>query len=132
MSIDKLYQCIKSKKVSHSRAREAIYRVLMNSDDECLTASCILDELSTIYPKEVSLNTIYRHLKLFVACELVVMIQDDLKRAYYCLAKEEPLAFVVCRKCNRIEKCTISPNHLIDELESSDFITIHKKCKKCR
>jgi len=132
MGINRLYRCIESKKAGQSRAREAIYRVLMDAEDECLTVSRILDELSSVYPKKVSLNTVYRHLNLFVACELVVMIQDDFKRAYYCLTGKEPLTFIICRKCNRIEKCTINPNHLIDELEGSDFITIHRKCQKCR
>ena len=132
MGINRLYTCIESRKVNQSQAREAIYRVLMDAEDECLTVSRILDELSNVYPKKVSLNTVYRHLNLFVSCKLVVMIQDDFKRAYYCLTGEDPLAFIVCRKCNRIEKCISSPSHLVNELESSDFITIHKKCKKCR
>ena len=132
MGINRLYQCIESRKVNQSQAREAIYRVLMDAGDECLTVSQILDELSGIYPKKVSLNTVYRHLNLFVSCKLVVMIQDDFKRAYYCLTGENPLTFIVCRKCNRIEKSLSNPNHLINELESSDFITIHTKCQKCK
>ncbi len=95
MGIGRLHSCIESRKVNQSQAREAIYRVLMNAEDKCLTVSGILDELSYIYPKKVSLNTVYRHLNLFVSCKLVVMIQDDYKRAYYCMTEKDPLAFIV-------------------------------------
>lgn len=132
MGINRLYHCIEGRKVNQSQAREAIYRVLMDAEDECLTVSRILDELSSIYPKKVSLNTVYRHLNLFVSCKLVVMIQDDFKRAYYCLTGDDPSCFIVCRKCNRIEKFVTNPDHLVNDLESSDFITIHKKCQKCK
>ena len=132
MGINRLYHCIESRKVNQSQAREAIYRVLMDAENECLTVSRILDELSSIYPKKVSLNTVYRHLNLFVSCKLAVMVQDDFKRAYYCLTGEDPLTFIVCRKCNRIEKCVFKPGNLMDGLESTDFITIHKRCQKCK
>ena len=104
----------------------------MESEQDCLSVSQILNTLSDTYPKKVSLNTVYRHLNLFVSCKLAVMLQDDYKKAYYCLTGEDPLAFIVCRKCNRIEKCISNPSHLVKELEGTDFITIHKKCKKCK
>lgn len=132
MNINRLYLCIESKKVNQSQAREAIYRVLMNAEDKCLSVSSILDELSHVYPKKVSLNTVYRHLNLFVSCNLTVMIQDDFKKAYYCLTGEGPLSFIICRKCNRVEKCISTPGNLMEDLEDSDFITIHKKCKHCK
>jgi hypothetical protein len=59
------------------------------------------------------------------------MLQDDFKKAYYCLTGEDPLVFIVCRKCNGIEKCVDNPVKLMSELESTDFITVHKKCKGC-
>jgi len=132
MGINRLYQCIESRKINQSQARETIYRVLMDAEDECLTVSRILEELSSVYSKKVSLNTVYRHLNLFVSCKLAVMIQDDFKKAYYCLTGEKPLTFIICTKCNSIEKCSFNPSHLIDNLESSDFIALHKKCSKCR
>ena len=127
----RLYQCIETKRVNQSQAREAIYRVLMKAEDQCLSVGEILEQLSHVYPKKVSLNTVYRHLNLFVSCKLAVMLQDDFKKAYYCLTGEDPLAFIICRKCNRIEKCVSNPVKLMSELESTDFVTIHKKCKGC-
>lgn len=132
MGINRLYECVESRKVNQSQAREAIYRVLMDAEDECLSVSRILDELSAIYSKKISLNTVYRHLNLFVSCKLAVMLQDDNKKAYYCLTGEKPLTFIICTKCNSIEKISTKQSHLIDDLESSDFIALHKKCSKCR
>lgn len=132
MGMNRLYECIENKKVNQSKAREAIYSVLMNAEDECLTASQILDKLSCIYPKKISLNTVYRHLNLFVSCKLAIMLQNDFKKAYYCLTGEKPLLFIICTKCNRIEKCSTNHSHLIDDLENSDFIALHTKCRKCK
>lgn len=132
MSINRLYECMESKKVNQSQAREAIYRVLMDADDECLSISRILDELSSVYPKKISLNTVYRHLGLFVECKLAVMIQDDFKRAYYCLTEDTPMVFGICPKCNSVEKISVNSRVLCEGLESSEFITVHKKCQRCR
>jgi len=129
--VTRLYQCMEAKRVNQSYAREAIYRVLLDAEDKCLCVDEIMKRLSKVYPKKVSLNTVYRHLNLFVSCKLAVMLQDDFKKAYYCLTEEEPLAFVICRKCHKIEKCISTPAQLMDGLDSTDFITIHKKCKGC-
>lgn len=132
MSIDRLYNCIKTKKANQSQAREAVYRVLLDSE-ECLTVSEIASELAAVYPRNISINTIYRHLSLFTSCKLVVVIQDDYKRAYYCLAEEAPMVFTICSRCNCVEKRKIDSSCAVAwHLGSSDFITIHKKCKKCR
>ncbi|WP_294959408.1 transcriptional repressor [Sulfurovum sp.] len=127
----RLYQCIKNKKVNQSQAREAIYRVFLENEEKCMSVADIRRELSKVYTKKVSLNTIYRHLDLFVSCNLAVVIQDDFKKAYYCLTGDEPLAFTICRKCNRVKKIAFHPEKCDETLEDTDFITIHKKCEKC-
>lgn len=132
MSISRLYECIETRKVNQSQAREAIFRVLMDAEDECLSVSRILDELSCVYPKKVSLNTVYRHLNLFVSCKLAVMIQDDFKRAYYSLTQDKPSAYIICTKCNSVGKLTMHLASISKELEDSEFVTIHKKCQKCK
>ena len=132
MSISKLYTCMEKKKVNQSQAREAIYRVLMEAHNECMTVADIMEALPKVYAKKISLNTIYRHLNLFISCKLAVMIQDDFKKSYFCLTGEEPLAFIVCTKCNHIEKCSEKPKNIMDGLESTDFVTIHKRCLKCK
>ena len=129
--MERLYQCIKNKKVNHSNAREAIYRVLLENKERCLSVSDIQKELAEAYVGKVSLNTIYRHLDLFVSCNLTVMLQDDFKRAYYCLSDEGSMVFSICKQCKRIDKMKYDPNLCTLPLESADFITIHKKCEGC-
>jgi len=80
--IDKLRQCIEKKRVNHSHSREVIYKVLREST-ECLSVAEIVALVADEYPKKISLNTVYRHLRFLTECELIFMIQDDLKKAYY-------------------------------------------------
>ena len=132
MSMHRLYECMKTKKVNNSHAREAIYSVLVNADN-CISVSEIIAELKEAYPRKVSLNTVYRHLTLFVECGLAVVIQDDFKKAYYFLTSSKANAFSLCPKCNDLS--IISDGHmnsLLDSLENHEFITLHKRCDKCK
>ncbi len=132
MSISRLYECMKTKKVNNSHAREAIYTVLMKSNN-CMSVAEILDELHKVYPRKISLNTIYRHLILFVECELAVVIQDDFKKAYYSLTGDKAKAFALCPKCNFISIVNNKKvSELLNNLENHEFITIHKRCEKCK
>ncbi len=130
MSIEKLHKCIKEKRVNHSHSREAIYAILLNADS-FLTVSQIEKELTESYPKKVSLNTLYRHLSFFTECKLVITIQDSYKRTYYSLAKEQPMIFGICPKCNGVKRVSVDVGDLSDFLTGTDFVTVHKKCKKC-
>jgi Fe2+ or Zn2+ uptake regulation protein len=60
----KLQDCIDKKCINLSRSREVIYRILLDSN-ECMGVTQIIHSASELYPKKISLNTIYRHLKLF-------------------------------------------------------------------
>jgi len=133
MSISKLYDCMKTKKVNNSQAREAIYFVLLKSDN-CLSVSEITQRLQDTYARKVSLNTIYRHLTLFTECGLVVVIQDDFKKAYYTLTGNKALAFALCPKCNYVSmvKETNGIGDLLSKLDSMEFITVHKRCESCK
>ena len=130
-NIDNLYECIESKGINHSRSREAIYQVLLKSE-ECLTVAKISKNLSEIYPKNISVNTIYRNLTLFEKCGLILVLQDNLKRAYYCIAQDDTMFFAICTKCNRVEKISKEEPGMCDELCECEFVTVHKKCQKCR
>ncbi|MDY0233259.1 MAG: transcriptional repressor [Sulfurimonas sp.] len=130
MSLKKLYECIEKKRANHSRAREAIYNVLMLSD-ECLNICDIVEKLSETYPKKISLNTLYRHLNFFIECKLIVAIQDDFKRAYYHLREGSPMAFCVCTKCTNVSKINLADFIDVISVEDVEFITFHKKCKNC-
>jgi len=132
MNIEKLYECMAKNNVNQSHAREAIYRVLVNAKGTCLSMSNIEDELLENYPKSVSINTIYRHLNLFVSCRLVLTLQDDNKKTYYCLRDSQLSVFQICTKCKKIEKCNMSIDAFCDQSEEIDFCTVHKKCQACR
>ena len=126
-----LEKCIKTKKIKHSQAREAIYRVLQESE-KCLMVSNISEELVSIYPKKISINTIYRHLNLFVDCELVLVVQDNFKRAYFTIKEDTVMLFNICLRCNEVKKITIDEKLICDEFKDAEFITVHKRCKKCK
>ena len=125
--MEKLKKSIENKRVNNSQSREVIYKILSQST-QCLTVQEIIDLASAEYPKKISVNTVYRHLRFLMECELIFTIQDDLKKAYYCLYKDEATIVMVCSECNSIKKTDIK---VCDELKNSDFITIHKKCKNC-
>lgn len=132
----KLYECLKRKKINNSRAREVIYDVLSNSK-ECMSVASISDAANARYPKKISLNTIYRHLGLFIDCKLAVMIQDDYKRAFYCLAEDDTMLFSLCPTCNGLTKESIDKkqrgdiNQLLTSKNICQFITLHEYCNRC-
>lgn len=126
--MNKLQKCIDNNKVNTSKSREVIYKILLNSSG-CLTVNQIIEKSINAYPKKISINTIYRHLRFFIDCELIFVIQDDLKRSYYCLCRENTMIFSVCTKCNTIKKIEAD---LCSEFKDSDFITIHNKCQNCK
>ena len=134
--MEKLYECLKIKKINNSRAREVIYDVLCNAKG-CMSVSSISDESNARYPKKISRNTIYRHLGLFIECKLAVMVQDDYKRAFYCLADEDTMLFSICPSCNSLAKQMVNEhqreyiNQLISRESVCQFITLHEYCKRC-
>ena len=131
MSLTKLYECIERKKVNNSYAREAIYKVLFEAEN-CISVSEIIKKLQDSYAKKVSLNTVYRHLGLFVECELALVLQDDYKKAYYFLVEEKANAFTLCRKCNGISIVRDEKlENILCDLHNHEFVTIHKYCNSC-
>lgn len=133
MSMHKLFACIKSRKVNNSHAREAIYSVLMESQ-ECLSVATIMKTLQESTVRKVSLNTVYRHLTLFTECGLAVIVQDDFKKAYYTLTTTQARVFTLCPKCNNVSVLTtvIGLQDIIANMDNREFITLHRWCEKCK
>lgn len=131
MILRNLQKCIEKKKANNSQAREVIFRVLMDTD-ECLNVPEILSATKELYPKRISLNTVYRHLNFFLECQLIVAIQNENKKAHYCLLDENQKFFTICPKCGRIEKMhkKIKISSL-EEYAEAEYITIHKTCQRC-
>ena len=126
-----LEKCIKKKKIKHSQAREAIYQILLDNES-CLMVADIAKRLTESYPKKISINTIYRHLNLFVDCELVLVVQDDFKRAYYTIKEEKVMVFRICLRCNGVKRLNINEESICNEFKDVEFITVHKRCQRCK
>ena len=131
MSLKKLQNCIEKSSSNISRAREAIYRLLLNSE-ECLSVSQMLEQLSEEYPKKISQNTLYRHLGYFIECKLVLAIQDNYKKAYYYINDETIVGFCICTVCNSVTKLNLAQYTLCEQFKNVEFITIHKECRDCK
>lgn len=141
MPLNKYEACLAKKKVNHSRAREAIFKIFTDNMNTFLSVSKLKTLLEQEYPKKVSINTIYRHLSFFVSCDLVLLVQDDNKKAYYILMEEsESPVFTICPSCQAIgfEKVREDQREVLCELiefkegKKAPFIVIHKICPKCK
>lgn len=127
----RLQSCIEKKNLNASRAREAIYHLLLEAD-ECLNVSQILKRLAEEYPKKISQNTLYRHLSFFIDSNLVLGIHDNFKTSYYYMNSEELICFCVCTICNSIDKIDLLDYTFSSKFSHAEFVTIHQKCEKCR
>ncbi|CAA6814445.1 MAG: Unknown protein [uncultured Sulfurovum sp.] len=137
--LKKYEACLKRKKVNHSRAREAIYSIFLDNINCFMSVSELNKKLEEDYPKKVSINTIYRHLNFFVACDLVLLLQDDNKKAYYILVNKEAPVFKICPKCQivAVEEITDKQQKTLCELvkptkyQKAPFVVLHKVCERC-
>ncbi|MCK4441608.1 MAG: transcriptional repressor [Sulfurovaceae bacterium] len=140
MLFNKFDECIRRNKVNHSHAREAIYKVFLENINKFLSVSELRKKLLESYPKKISVNTVYRHLNLFVSCNILLLVQDDNKKAYYILVDKEVPLFEICPNCQSVDIPKVSPEQekvLIEILEpkknrKASFIVLHKACKRCQ
>ncbi|MBD3790757.1 MAG: transcriptional repressor [Campylobacterales bacterium] len=110
-----------------------IFRVLLETEP-CLNVAEILESTKEIYPKKISLNTVYRHLNFFVKCSLAIALQNESKKTYYCLVDQNSRIFTRCPKCGlirRVNKNGEAFNILEEEYSQAEYITIHQKCERC-
>jgi len=140
LSWKKFKSCLENKKVNHSRAREAIYKIFLDNINQFMSVNDIQNHLPDSYLKNVSLNTIYRQLSLFVSCDLLLLIQDDNKKSYYIVVDEEVPIFHLCPKCQSINffEATDEQKELLSQMlqtqyrqNKTPFIVMHKICHKC-
>ena len=139
MPLTKYESCLERKKVNHSRAREAIYRIFLEHINSFMSVAQLHKKLEEYYPQKVSINTIYRHLNLFVTCDLVLLVQDDNKKAYYILVDSEAPIFKICPKCQivGVEKVTPEQQKVLCEMikpskhHKAPFVVLHKGCDRC-
>lgn len=140
MPLTEFEECIKKNKVNHSHAREAIYKVFSENVNSFLSVSELGKKLLESYPKKISVNTIYRHLNLFVSCDILLLVQDDNKKAYYILVNKEAPVFEICPNCQTIDipKISSEQEKVLTEIlkakknRKAPFIVLHQACKKCQ
>jgi Fe2+ or Zn2+ uptake regulation protein len=128
--VEKLQICIKKKGIHTSRSRECIYKILKESS-LCMSPEEIIEKAKEFYSVKFSLNTLYRHLKLFLECDLIVALQSDTKKAYYSLKSSKVLCFSICSECQSVSKIDIKVEDLPLEIQNSDYLCIYKKCSEC-
>lgn len=140
MSLERFEACLQKKKVNHSHAREAIYRIFLENMNTFMSVNELHKKLEESYPKKVALNTVYRHLNLFVACDLVLLIQDDNKKAYYIVVDNETPIFELCPKCQAVSfaEVTKKEQEVLSQMikptkhHKTPFIVLHTICQKCK
>lgn len=140
MSLEKFEACLRKKKVNHSRAREAIYRIFLENINTFMSVSQLHKKLEENYPKKVALNTVYRHLNLFVSCDLVLLLQDDNKKAYYIVVDNTAPVFEICPKCQAVGFAEVTKNQqeVLSQMvqpnkhHKAPFIVLHKLCVHCQ
>ncbi|CAA6800691.1 MAG: Unknown protein [uncultured Sulfurovum sp.] len=82
----------------------------------------------------------YRHLSLFVSCDLVLLVQDDNKKAYYILVDNDAPVFKICPKCQMVgvEDVSSEQRKILCEImkpnkhQKAPFVVLHKVCDKCQ
>jgi len=128
--LKRLEKCVKRRHLSTSRTREIIYKILKDEKEKCFSIKDISTKAEEVYPKSISINSIYRHLNLFVQCDLISVIQTDSKKSYYCFKDEETPVFEICTSCLCIKK---SNNLQITTTKEKIFqIIVYKKCFTCK
>ncbi len=131
MNIEKLYECIEKSKAKHSQSREALFRMFLDDKNRVWSVAEIEKGLKIFYDRRVSKNTIYRHLSFFMENSMILALQDDFKRSFYCLKDDKSMLFSVCPKCKKIKKIT-NNSLLCKDFENCEFITLHRNCKNCK
>ena len=129
--LKKLDICIKMKMLNSSPIREVILKELAHAG-ECLCSQVIHERVQENYQKKVSYNTVYRVLKLFEECGLVISIQNDLKKSIFCIKSDEHDTYILDLNSDTITPLVSSSTskellkkHSLNNADS--FIVIHRK-----
>ncbi len=125
--MEDLYLCMQKQNINYTSVRESIYKLFLEKKHVALSATEIVNILNQKYPKKISINTVYRHLRVFLECKLILSVHDNVKTTYYFLSTKNSV-FQICTQCSQVQK---TDREVCHEFQDADFITVHKKCKKC-
>lgn len=140
MPLTKFEICVKRHQVNHSHARVAIYKIFKENVNLFLSVKDLEKKLLEQYPKKISVNTIYRQLNLFISCDILLLIQDNNKKAYYILVNKEAPIFEICPNCQSIDTAKVShaQEKVLTEIlkdkqtRKAPFIVLHQACHRCQ
>ena len=125
--MEELDLCMQKQNINYTSVRESIYKIFLEKRHIALSANEIVKILNQKYPKKVSLNTVYRHLRVFLECNLILSVHDNVKTTYYFLSSKNSV-FQICTQCFEVQQTNIKVCY---EFQDADFLTLHKKCEKC-
>lgn len=127
----KLQECIERKSLNYSSVREVVLKEVIGSE-KALCSEDIHKRVNEKLQKKVSYNTVYRVLKLFEECGIVITIQSDIKKTHFCLALLGCKLYILDEKNNQVRAA--QKNEVVDVLlkeqgleNSGSFVVIHKK-----
>jgi Fe2+ or Zn2+ uptake regulation protein len=129
MNFEKLQECIRRRFANSSRSREALFRVLSEAGERCLGVEEIRERMLAAYPREVSVNTIYRHLEFLQECGLVRGVQAGASRVF-CL-RDASECYAVCRHCGTAVKITGGCSECMERIPDAELLVIYRRCDLC-
>ena len=129
--LKKLQECIEKNTLNHSSVREVVLEEIASSE-EALCSNELHKRANEKLQKKVSYNTVYRVLRQFEECGIVITIQSDIKKTHFCLTDERCNVYILDAFNNHVQKAKNSSFacELLTKLglqNSKSFIVIHKK-----
>lgn len=116
--------------LNYSSVREVVLREIAESE-KGLCATQIHIQVNDKIQKKVSYNTVYRVLRLFEECKIVVTIQSNAKKTHYFLANKDINLYLFDVNNHYVKslKSSETTDQLLKELKldnTNSFIVIHK------
>ncbi|MCH9814732.1 MAG: transcriptional repressor [Epsilonproteobacteria bacterium] len=129
-ALEKLEQCIKRNDLNYSAVREVALKEIAYAE-RGLCADEIHQRVNEKVQKKVSYNTVYRVLRLFEECGIVITIQSNAKKTHYFLADVKTKLYLFDVKNHQVSaiKAPDVADSLLKELDlnsTHNFIVIHK------
>ena len=97
---EQLHRCVERERLNHSYKRDVLLETLYEQD-EPVTVDALYFAMSRDRKGRISINTVYRNIKLLMACDLVLRVEIDGSPKYILNAFEMREVSVVCGRNGR-------------------------------
>ena len=137
--ISLLYKYIKQRGLKDSPSREYILKVLYENNYS-MNVQQILEKVNEESPREVSLNTLYRSLRVLEDSDLIKVINiKNQNKDYVINTFNQSTIYLQCDICGATirEESSNLENSLLTLLEDNDFkrdafyVVVKSQCQKC-